>query len=48
MQVDILSVGSFKNKNHFFALFDYYKERTNTKINLIEIKSRQKWKKKKN
>ncbi len=47
MQVDILSVGSFKNKTHLVALFDYYKERTNTKINLIEIKSSKMEKKKK-
>ena len=39
MQVDILCIGSIKNKPDFLDIFNQYKDRVKIKINIIELKT---------
>ena len=47
MRIDIISPGKFKEKPPYFKIFDYYKRRISLKINLIELKLHNFYKKKK-
>lgn len=40
MKINIITIGTFKNKDYYKSLFDEYKKRMNWNINLIEIKQK--------
>ena len=40
MKINIITIGTFKNKDSYKDLFDEYKKRFNWTINLIEIKTK--------
>lgn len=39
MKINIITIGSFKNKDEYLSLFNEYKKRIPWKINLIELKN---------
>ena len=40
MKINIITIGTFKNKDYYKSLFEEYKKRINWNINLIEIKQK--------